>query len=414
MAPPQGAPLAGLRIVSVEQYGAGPFGTLYLADLGAEVIKIEDPTVGGDVSRYIPPGQNGTDSLFHETFNRGKRSLVLDLKAPAGREVFERLVRSADVVYSNLRGDQPARLGLTYETLGQINPAVVCVALTGWGQTGEDAMLPGYDALIQAASGWAALTGDPDGPPVKSGLSLADYVAGLTSMLGLLVGVIEARRKGQGRDVSTNLYDSALAMLSYPATWFLSSGFLTQRHPYSGHPSVVPFQFFPTADGHIAIACPKEKFFRTLAVAMELPSVAQDPRFVNFDARNEHRDELLAILSARFTEESTAEWLERLRGKVPVAPVRSLQESLDVGELEARGMLAEYEHETFGRVRSIGLPLALSGFEPTYTPAPSLGGDGTAILADLGYAPADLERLVQEGAFGPASSQSGVAEQAAS
>jgi crotonobetainyl-CoA:carnitine CoA-transferase CaiB-like acyl-CoA transferase len=394
------APLAGVRIVAVEQYGAGPFGTLYLADLGAEVVKIEDPGVGGDVSRYIPPGRVGTDSLFFEAFNRGKRSLALDLKTPAGRAVFARLVASADAVFSNLRGDQAERLGLTYEALGRINPAIVCVALTGYGREGAGARLPGYDALIQAESGWASLTGAPDGPPTKSGLSLADYIGGLTAALGLMVALFDARRTGVGRDVDTNLYDSALAMLSYPATWFLSSGYVTERHEMSAHPSVVPFQFFATADGYVAVASPKEKFFRALADGMDLGEVAADPRFVDFEARGRHRSELLGILSQRFSERTTADWLDRLRGRVPIAPVRSLEEALDVDELRGRSMLAEYEHPAFGVVRSVGLPLTLGGFEPVYASGPSLGADGDAILDELGYDEAEIRQLRTDGAFG--------------
>jgi crotonobetainyl-CoA:carnitine CoA-transferase CaiB-like acyl-CoA transferase len=395
------APLAGVRIVAVEQYGAGPFGTLYLADLGADVVKIEDPSAGGDVSRYIPPGRVGTDSLFFEAFNRGKRSLALDLKTEGGRAVFERLISSADAVFSNLRGDQADRLGLTYEVLGRINPRIVCVALTGYGREGSSARLPGYDALIQAEAGWASLTGAPDGPPTKSGLSLADYICGLTAVLGLMVALFDARRTGVGRDVDTNLYDSALAMLSYPATWFLSSGFVTRRHEMSAHPSVVPFQFFATADGHIAIASPKEKFFRSLVVGMELPELTSDPRFADFEGRGRHRGELLEILSARFGERPTAEWLERLRGVVPIAPVRSLEEALDVDELRDRSMLAEYDHPAFGTVRSVGLPLTMSGFEPTYVAGPGLGADGGHILGELGYDDREVAGLRTAGAFGP-------------
>lgn len=335
----RGAPLAGVRIVAVEQYGAGPFGTMYLADLGAEIVKIEDPGSGGDVSRYIPPGQQGTDSLFFEAFNRNKRSVALDLKNPAGRDVFERLVASADAVFSNLRGDQPGRLRIRYEDLASVNPRIVCVALTGYGSAPGQALLPGYDALVQAESGWASLTGDPDGPPAKSGLSLADYICGLTAMIGLLAGLRDAAQTGIGRDVDTNLYDSALAMLSYPATWFLSSGFETRRLPLSAHPSVVPFQFFATSDGHIAIACPKEKFFAALVRVMGLPELATDERFASFAARGRHRDEVLDRLSVRFAELTTAEWLDLLRGVVPIAPVRSLSQALDVDELHARGML---------------------------------------------------------------------------
>lgn len=400
---PRPAPLAGVRIVAVEQYGAGPFGTLYLADMGAEVIKIEDPRAGGDVSRYIPPGSVGTDSLFFEAFNRNKRSLALDLKSSAGRAVFERVVASADAVYSNLRGDQPEALGLTYDVLGRINPAIVCVALTAYGRQGDAARLPGYDALIQAESGWAALTGDPDGPPAKSGLSLADYIAGLTAVLGLMVALFDARRTGLGRDVDTNLYDSALAMLSYPATWYLSSGFVAERHPMSAHPTVVPFQFFATADGYVAIAAPKEKFFRGLVIGMGLPELADDPRFVDFEARGEHRDELLALLSSRLAERSTADWLTTLRGRIPIAPVRSLEEALEISELRARGMLAEYDHPRFGPVRSVGLPLAMSGYTATYRPGPALGADQSDILVALGYDDSAIEHLRADGAFGSGS-----------
>ncbi len=399
-APARAAPLAGVRIIAVEQYGAGPFGTLYLADLGADVIKVEDPGTGGDVSRYIPPGRVGTDSLFFESFNRGKRSIAIDLKSAAGRAVFERLVASADAVFSNLRGDQPERLGLTYEVLGRINPAIVCVALTGYGRIGAAARLPGYDALVQAESGWAALTGAPDGPPTKSGLSLADYIAGLTAVLGLMVALFDARRTGIGRDVDTNLYDSALAMLSYPATWFLSSGFVTERRAMSAHPSVVPFQFFPTADGHIAIAAPKEKFFRVMVEAMGLGELADDPRFADFDARRAHRDELLAILSERFAQDTTASWLATLRGRIPIAPVRSMEDALDPDELRGRGMLAEYEHPVFGAVRSVGLPLTLGDFAPDYTPGPGLGADGDAVLRDVGFSADEIAALRVEGAFG--------------
>lgn len=402
-----GAPLAGLRIVAVEQYGAGPFGTMYLADLGAEVIKVEDPGMGGDVSRYIPPGQSGTDSLFFEAFNRSKRSIALDLKSVAGREVFERLVAGADAVFSNLRGDQPERLRIRHRDLAHVNPRIVCVALTGYGSAPDQALLPGYDALVQAESGWASLTGGPDDPPTKSGLSLADYICGLTAMIGLLAGLRDAERTGVGRDIDTNLYDSALAMLSYPATWFLSSGFETRRLPLSAHPSVVPFQFFRTADGHVAVACPKERFFSDLVRVMGLPELASDERFASFAARGRHRDEVLERLGARFAELPTADWLGLLRGVVPIAPVRSMAEALDVDELAERGMLAEYDDETFGRVRSVGLPLHVGGFEPSYRPGPSLGQDTEAILAELGFAAADVARLREAGAFGVVSGSPG-------
>ncbi|MGI8658612.1 MAG: CaiB/BaiF CoA transferase family protein [Candidatus Limnocylindria bacterium] len=345
--------------------------------------KVEDPATGGDVGRYVPPGARGTESLYFEAFNRGKRSLRLDLKSDDGQATFRRLAASADAVYSNLRGDQPHRLGLTYDQLRDVNPRIVCVALTGYGRTGARAELPGYDALVQAEAGWAGLTGGPDDPPTKSGLSLADYVAGLVSVLGLMVALFDARRSGEGRDVDTNLYDCALSMLSYPATWHLSAGIATERHASSSHPSIVPFQFFATTDGHVAIASPKEKFFGRLVAAMGLPHLANDDRFTDFDARRIHRKELVGLLADRFREESTDAWVDRLRGVIPIAPVRSLADALDPAELADRGMLAEYEHETFGRVRSVGLPITMSRFKPSYRPAPGLGADDDLIAEEL-------------------------------
>jgi crotonobetainyl-CoA:carnitine CoA-transferase CaiB-like acyl-CoA transferase len=377
-------PLAGLTIVAVEQFGAGPFGTVQLADLGATVIKIEDPRAGGDIGRYVPPGQSGTDSLFFETFNRSKRSIALDLQVPADRQTFERLVATSDAVFSNLRGDLPERLGLTFDALEALNPRIVCVALTGYGRTGKRAAWPGYDALVQAEAGWAALTGRPEDPPTKSGLSLADYVAGLHAAIGLLAGVMSARATGKGCDVDVNLYDSALAMLSYPATWLLSAGIPTERQPLSAHPSIVPFQFFRTADGYVAVACAKQHFFEAFMRGIGLGHLLTDDRFTDFASRRLNRDSLTAHIQERLADRSTAELLETLQGSVPIAPVRSLADALDPVELAERGMLAAYEHPRLGPVRAVGSAIHIAGWEPRYRSAPALGGDGPTIMAELG------------------------------
>ena len=193
-------PLADVRILSVEQYGAGPFATVHLADLGAEVIKVEDPSVGGDVGRYVPPYSEGEDSLFFETFNRNKRSISINLNTPAGRAVFEDLVKVSDVVYSNLRGDVPKKMRITYDDLKHLNPKIVCCSLTGFGMTGPRSQEPGYDYILQGLAGWMDLTGEPDGPPTKSGLSMVDYSGGLISAISLLVALHAARRDGVGMD----------------------------------------------------------------------------------------------------------------------------------------------------------------------------------------------------------------------
>ena len=394
------APLDGLRIIAVEQFGAGPFGTLHLADLGADVIRIEDPSTGGDVSRYMVPGQKGTDSLYFDSFNRGKRSLLVDLKNPAGHEVLHRLVAKAHAVYSNLRGDVVKQLGLTYEALRDANPAIVCVSLSAYGRDGERSTEPGYDPLIQAETGWAALTGEPDGPPVKSGLSLADYAGGVMAALGLLAAVFDAQRTGRGRDIDVSLYDVAVAFHNYRATWFLTAGVPGERTPDSSHPSIVPFQFFETADGHLAIACAKEKFFRALIQLMDLAELENDQRFTSFDARRQNRAALTEILGQRFRERPTAQWVRVLRGRVPVAPVRSMEAALDRQQLEHRGMLASYDHSALGQVATVGLPIKVDGYVPSYRQAPLLDGDRTEVLTAVGYTPEQIDNLEKQGAFG--------------
>jgi crotonobetainyl-CoA:carnitine CoA-transferase CaiB-like acyl-CoA transferase len=394
------APLTGLRVVAIEQFGAGPFGTLLLADLGAEVIKIEDPATDGDVARSVPPGAERGSSLYFEAFNRGKRSIALDLTSPAGREVFSRLVATADAVYNNLRGDLPDRLGLTYAALGEIKPAIVCVSLSAYGRDDARRAAPGYDALVQAEAGWASLTGEPDSPPARSGLPMADYAAGLVAACGLLAGIVDARRTGRGRDLDTSLFDTALAMLSYQATWWLSAEIETRRLPFSAHPSIVPFQFFATADGYIAVACAKEKFFQALSQAIGMPELASDSRFGTFAARHQHRDDLVQLLSQRFREGTTAAWLDRLRGQVPCAPVRDLPEALAVEGLQERGMLASYEHAQLGTVSSVGVPLRVSGFTPRYRTSPGLGADTADLLEQLGFDELAVARLTENGAFG--------------
>lgn len=394
------APLAGVRIIAVEQFGAGPFGTLHLADLGAEIIRLEDPSSGGDVSRYVTPGQRGTDSLYFDSFNRGKRSMLLDLKNPAGQEVFQRLCGSARAVYANLRGDVVKALGLTYDVLGRINPAIVCVSLSAYGRDGDRSTEPGYDPLIQAEAGWAALTGDPDGPPIKSGLSLADYSAGIMAALALMAGIFDAQRTGRGRDVDVSLYNVALAFHNYRATWFLTAGVPGGRTPDSSHPSIVPFQFFATADGHVAIACAKEKFFRALVQLMGQPALATDPRFSSFDTRRRNREALLEILGEQFRQQPTAHWVRLLRGHVPVAPVRTMEAALDREELDRRDMLAAYRHSSLGEVTTVGLPIEMSGFTPEYRPGPALDGDRDSVLGEAGYGPSEIDALRSRGAFG--------------
>jgi crotonobetainyl-CoA:carnitine CoA-transferase CaiB-like acyl-CoA transferase len=361
-------PLADVRILAIEQFGAGPWATLQLADLGAEVIKIEDPASGGDVGRYVPPFQEGEDSLFFETFNRNKKSISLDLRDPAGRDRFEELVRVSDVVFSNLRGDQPAKLRLRYDDLKHLNPRIVCCSLSGFGMTGPRAAEGGYDYMMQGLAGWMALTGEPDGPPTKSGLSLVDLSGGYVAALALLAGLWRARRDGTGCDCDVALHDVAMHELMYVGTWAASRGFVPPRRSNSAHPSLVPFQNFQTADGWIVVAAPKEKFWVRLCETLEQPELATDPRFADFAARDLNRAELAPILESAFRERPSVDWLEALReAGVPAAAVNEVLEAVD----EAR--LVEYEHPTLGTVRQVASPLRLSDAEPPVGRAPLRG-----------------------------------------
>ena len=361
-------PLADVRVLAIEQFGAGPWATLQLADLGAEVIKIEDPASGGDVGRYVPPFQEGEDSLFFETFNRNKKSISLDLRDPAGRDRFEELVRVSDVVFSNLRGDQPAKLRLRYDDLKHLNPRIVCCSLSGFGMTGARAAEGGYDYMMQGLAGWMALTGEPEGPPTKSGLSLVDLSGGYVAALALLAGLWRARREGTGCDCDISLHDVAMHELMYVGTWAASRGYVPPRRANSAHPSLVPFQNFQTADGWIVVAAPKEKFWVRLCETLGQPELATDPRFADFAARDLNRAELAPILERAFRERPSADWLEALReAGVPASAVNDVLAAVD----EAR--LVEYEHPTLGTVRQVASPLRLSDAEPPVGRAPLRG-----------------------------------------
>ncbi len=393
-------PLEDIRVIAVEQYGAGPFGSVHLADLGADVIKIEEPGTGGDVGRYVPPYQHGEDSLFFETFNRGKRSLSLDLAGAAGREVFEDLVRHADAVYSNLRGDVPAKIGITYDQLKHINPSIVCCSLTGFGMTGPRAAQPGYDYILQGLAGWMDLTGEPGGPPTKSGLSIVDFSGGFVAAISLLSGVHAARRDGYGMDCDLSLFDTAIGMLTYPAAWHLNAGFTPTRTRHSAHPSLVPFQLFPAADGWIVVGCAKEKFWRRLVDVLADPAL-EDPRFATFADRREHSSELLPLLEAIFVTRTAADWLADLEpAGVPCGPVNDVEAALRDPHTIARGLVVETEHPHYGTVRQVASPVRVGDQTPAYRRAPRRGEDLEYVADLLGYPPDRVEALRNAGAFG--------------
>ena len=399
-------PLAGLRIITVSQYGAGPFASLHFADLGAEVIKVEDWDAGGDMSRYVPPYEQDADSLFFQSLNRSKRSICVNLREPAGHEVLRDLVAHSDVVFSNLRGDRPAKLGLTYDALKDANPMIVCCSLSGYGVNGPRAGDPAFDYLIQAETGIVSMTGEPDGAGTRCGVSIVDFSAGYAASFAIAAGVLSAHLRGVGCDIDVSLYEVATAMLNYLATWHLSRGFEPARLPGSAHPSLVPSQLFATADGALMVMCNKEIFYVTLCERLGRTDLAADPRFTNASARLEHRDALVAELSGIFAAATTDEWIARLGGSVPVAKVHTIGEALRSEIVESRGLIVDVEHPGFGVLHEIGTPFRFAGDEPTYTAAPALGADTASLLTSLlDYDDERIQRLRDVGAIGPVDGQ---------
>ena len=391
--------LSGVRILALSQYGAGPYGSLHLADLGAEVIKIENRRSGGDISRTVPPYADGNDSLFFQAFNRNKQSITLDVESEQGRDVFHRLVKSADAVYSNLRGDLPARLGLLYDDLKQYNESIVCVHLTGYGRQGPRAAEPAYDYLIQAEIGMMSLTGDPSGGPQRSGLSIIDFLGGVTGALALTAGVISARATGKGGDVDVSLLEVGYSLLNYLAIWTMNEGYVPSRMPESAHPSLVPSQLFETSDGHLVVMCNKDKFWLELCTLLNEPELGADERFATFAGRSEHREAVVAPLRKAFKRHSTKHWLTVMRGRVPIAPVNSVEDALASAAEQSLPVFVEVDHPVRGPIREMATPIRSSKNERVAsTPAPEMGAETEEVLRRLaGVTPEEFEQLRKAG-----------------
>ncbi len=394
-------PLAGIRVLTFENFGAGPFGSMYLADLGAEVVKIEARAQGGDATRSMGPCFLGPlDSHFFQTFNLNKKSVALDIKHPEGRSAFQRLAATANVVMNNLRGDQPEKLGLDYATLGPVNPRLLCAHLSAYGRDNERKGWPGYDYLMQAEAGYLHLTGEPDTPPARMGLSIVDFMTGITTALAILAGLLGVARTGQGGDIDVSLFDVALHQLTYPGNWYLNDGLRTGRLPRSSHPSAVPVQLFETRDGWIFVMCMTEKFWQALLGVLGREDLATDPRFADAKARREHRDALTPLLDAEFRRAATATWLGRLQGLLPVAPVYDLPQALDNPFAAAIGMVRALPHPAREDFRVLANPIKLDGRRlPSHT-APVLGEHTDELLRAAGLSNAEIVALRAGGAAG--------------
>ena len=396
MSPP--LPLAGIRVLTFENFGAGPFGSMYLADLGAEVIKIENREQGGDATRAMGPHFLGADdSQFFQTFNLNKKSVTLNLKRPEGQEAFRRIVRTADIVLNNLRGDQPEKLGLDYATLGPVNPKVLCAHLSAYGRDNERKGWPGYDYLMQAEAGFLYLSGEPGSPPARMGLSIVDYMTGITTAVAVLAALIGVMKSGRGHDIDVSLFDVALHQLTYPGAWYLNAGTRTERLARSSHPSAVPVQLFRTSDGWIFVMCMTDKFWQVMLEAIGHGPLADDPDFATVASRRRNRDRLTGILDGVFSTDTTASWLAKLQGRIPASPVYDLPQALDNPFVREIGMLRDLPHPQQPHYRVLANPIKFDGMRLPSRVAPKLGEQTDEVLRGLGYSDAEIAALKSTG-----------------
>jgi len=385
-------PLSGVRILELGQIIAGTYGCQVLSDLGAEVIKIEAPE--GDLGRIpsVAP-YKGVSALFL-TFNRNKKSVVINLKTDAGRGLFHDLVKVSDVVIDNFRGGVLERLKADYPTLSAINPRIIQCSVTGFGVEGAYKDYPALDIIIQAISGYMGITGEPDRPPARVGIPLADLSGGIFSCEAILAALYQRERTGRGCRVETSMFDGMLNLLSYMGTHYLSTGEVPTPQG-SAHEFTVPWQAFQAKDGYVVIATRQENFWRKLCVVLGEPGLADDPRFATNPKRIENRALLVPMLEDILRTRTVSEWLEKLRAaEVPAAPVNNLDGAFAEPPVAEREMIVEYEHPDVGRVRLPGNPIKFEGMGRTISnPAPRLGEHTDAVLRDLLALPA--ERIAQ-------------------
>jgi crotonobetainyl-CoA:carnitine CoA-transferase CaiB-like acyl-CoA transferase len=368
-------PLDGVRIVAVEHYAAGPYGSQLLSELGAQVIKIEAPSLGGDISRGLGPYFLGEgDSQFFQTFSRGKQSVALELKTPEGRAEFERLAAGADAVINNLRGDQPGKLRLTHDDLKAFNPALVCAHLSAYGRGNSREAWPGYDYLMQAEAGFMTLTGEPDGPPVRFGLSMVDFMTGSMFALGIVSAILGARASGRGCDVDVSLFDVALHQTSYPAVWAMNEGHQVGRLARGAHPSISPSQRVKTQDGWGMLMCQTERFWGAWCDLVGRPELKADPRFVDMPARRAHLEALTPIVDAVMERRTGADWMAYLGGRVPFSPIADLAQALENPFVAEVGMRDHIDHPARPRgLDMLACPIKIDGQRMPAVRAPALG-----------------------------------------
>ncbi len=387
--------LTNVRILDLSRMLAGPYGSMLLGDLGAEVIKIEEPA--GDFTRTPAQYHMGGIGAYFLAINRNKKSIVVDLTKEQGRKVFHDLVKISDVVFDNLRPAVLKKIGADYETLKKINPRIISCSVSGFGQDGPDRELPAYDLTIQARGGAMAITGEKEGAPVRMGLPMGDLAGGMFAAYGVAAALFDRERTGEGRKLDISLLDCQASLLTYMATYH-SIGGLIPKPQGASHEVLVPYQSFKAKDLYLVVACPTEKFWQSLCRALGREDLMSHPHFKDGLQRIIHRQELYAILQEVFLTRTVDEWMEAMRKEdVPAAPVNTLDRVMSDPQLLHRRMIVTVGHPASGTFKAMGNPVKASGGEEVYEHPPALGEHGEEILRNLlGYDIGEIERLVEE------------------
>jgi crotonobetainyl-CoA:carnitine CoA-transferase CaiB-like acyl-CoA transferase len=395
--PRPSGPLAGLRVLDLSRILSGPFATMIFADLGADVIKLENPLTGDDTRQWSPPSQ-GDQSAYFLSVNRNKRGIAVDLKSERGHDIALRLADLADVVFENFRPGTAARLGLGYEALAARNPRLIYASISGFGQTGPYASQPGYDAIAQALGGMMSVTGESDGEPVRVGNSAADIGAAMWAAIGILAALHARDSTGHGDWIDISLLDGQIAWLTYLAGGYFASGEVPRRYG-SAHPSIVPYQALRTGDGHLMVAVGNDTLWQRFAPLLGVPALADDPRFATNPDRVAHRAELITLIEAALAARGSADWAEILsRAGIPAGAINTIDAALAHPQVLARDMVLTVEHPTAGTLRMAGSPIKLSQHTTAARrPPPLLGEHTDEVLGELGYSATDIAALRDSG-----------------
>jgi crotonobetainyl-CoA:carnitine CoA-transferase CaiB-like acyl-CoA transferase len=391
-------PLAGVRVLDLSRILSGPFATMIFADLGADVIKLENTTTGDDTREWAPPYQ-GDQSAYFLSVNRNKRGVAVDLKTEQGRDIALRLAERADVVMENFRPGTADRLGLGYEQLSTVNPGLIYASISGFGQTGPYAAEPGYDAIAQALGGLMSVTGEADGEPVRVGNSVADLGAAMWAAIGILAALHSRHATGRGEWIDISLLDGQIASLTYLAGGYFASGDVPRRYG-SAHPSIVPYQAMRTRDGHLMVAVGNDALWRRFAPLVGLAELVDDPRFATNPQRVANRTELIERIETALASKGSAEWAAELaRAGIPAGAINSIDAALAHPQVQWRDMVLTTEHPTAGTLRMAGSPIKLSRYTATVRrPPPTLGEHTDEVLGELGYSAADIAAMRDDGA----------------